>query len=157
MPSRALRPCPARGCAKLVRKGRCPEHTREHHAMDRSSRGTAAQRGYDARHRRWREHVLARDPLCVDCKAEGRVTPSVIADHVLAVNDGGEPYDLDNGQGLCVAHHNAKIVRETKARRALGHRTGGGGSQSLESAQTETAPTHRARARELNSPAAQFA
>jgi 5-methylcytosine-specific restriction endonuclease McrA len=65
-------------------------------------RQTAARRGYDADHRRWREAVLRRDPLCVVCKRRGIVTPAVIADHIvpIAVDPQGR-LELNNGRGVC--------------------------------------------------------
>lgn len=52
--SRALRVCTEDGCPELVTKGRCADHARERERQ----RGSAAQRGYDARHKRIRARLL---------------------------------------------------------------------------------------------------
>ena len=79
---------------------------RSRHAED-LARGTAAQRGYDADHRRWRQAVLQRDPLCVTCRRRGRTTPAVVADHITPIMvDPSRRLDMDNGRGLCVPCHN---------------------------------------------------
>jgi 5-methylcytosine-specific restriction protein A len=92
----------------LCHTPRCPEHTREHQRRDRQRRGSSSKRGYRRRHYRLREIVLARDPICRACGEE----PSVIADHVTPLRQGGAPYDLDNLQGLCTRCHNRKTARE---------------------------------------------
>lgn len=71
------------------------------------ARGTAASRGYDARHRAWRAAVIARDPYCkigIKCEGEAR---STVADHVKPLNKGGD-FSLDNGQGCCASCHDWK-------------------------------------------------
>lgn len=65
-------------------------------------RGTAASRGYDAHHRRWRKAVLRRDPLCVLHKQRGEIVAATIADHIIPIAIAPERrLDLDNGRGLC--------------------------------------------------------
>lgn len=76
---------------------------RDHDAV----RGTAAARGYDARHRRWRTVIIARDPYCkIGIKCQGEA-PSTVADHVLPLNQGGD-FSLENGQGCCSPCHDWK-------------------------------------------------
>ncbi|MEM8783082.1 MAG: HNH endonuclease signature motif containing protein [Planctomycetota bacterium] len=82
-----------------------PRRGRRVDLQDRA-RGSAASRGYDADHRRWRLAVLRRDPLCVLCKREGRITPATVADHIVPIAvDPSRRLDLDNGRGLCVTCH----------------------------------------------------
>ena len=72
----------------------------------RDERATAAQRGYDAHHRRWRRAILRRDPLCVLCLLQGRTTPAMVADHIIPIAvDPSRRLDLANGRGLCVTCH----------------------------------------------------
>jgi len=53
-------------------------------------------------HKRWREYILNRDPLCMSCLKKDILTPSIIAHHV----DGDwQNIDLDNGEGICAACH----------------------------------------------------
>lgn len=43
-------------------------------------------------------------PLCVMCEAKGRVTLATILDHIVALENGGPDFDVDEGknrQGLC--------------------------------------------------------
>lgn len=97
-----MKVCAEPGCHKLTERGYCAEHRRRR--RPRHDAKTAA-RGYGAAHRRWREAVLRRDPICVDCLAEGRGSPATDADHI-----DGDPFNrqLDNGRGLCRKHHNRR-------------------------------------------------
>ena len=56
--------------------------------------------------------VLARDPLCVDYKAQGKIVPATDADHIVALARGGD-WSEDNGQGLCHSCHSLKTRRES--------------------------------------------
>ena len=93
-----------------------PMRPPRHHIPKREAeRGTAASRGYNARHRRWRKLVLARDPACVMCLEMGHVTPATVADHVNPIdpaNPAAGDWSLENGQGLCQTCHNRKTARE---------------------------------------------
>lgn len=51
-------------------------------------------------------------PLCELCKIEGRITPSEMTDHIVPINQGGDPWDESNMQALCKRHHNQKSARE---------------------------------------------
>ncbi len=73
MPRKPRPPCSVPGCPELTTGGRCPAHQRE----AEQQRGTAAERGYDAR--RWariRRAYLYAHPWCVLC---GRT--AVVVDH----------------------------------------------------------------------------
>jgi 5-methylcytosine-specific restriction endonuclease McrA len=133
------RPCARGGCPNLQP---CPAHPRVRWAGADDRRGTSAQRGYDARHRRWREVVLARDPLCVACLAAGRTRAATVADHVVPLRawsrdpeaaarqlaavlrargveaDEGElhPWALANGQGLDRWCHQVKSSSDGERR-----------------------------------------
>lgn len=106
MPTRPKRPCPHPGCPELVQRGRCPRHALQ---VERA-RGTTAQRGYGAHHRRWRAMILARDVLCVAPKCK---RPATQADHIIPLSMGGT-WALENGQGLCHHHHSSKTAREQR-------------------------------------------
>jgi 5-methylcytosine-specific restriction protein A len=43
---------------------------------------------------------------CTKAKPEHRV----YADHVVELRDGGQPFDLNNGQCLCASHHERKTM-----------------------------------------------
>jgi 5-methylcytosine-specific restriction protein A len=69
------------------------------------------------RHPVWgrRAQVLARDPLCVQCKARGRIVPTTDVDHI--VPHDGDPvrfWDPANLQGLCHACHSEKTGTEKR-------------------------------------------
>ena len=111
--ARARRVCPVAGCAALTDSGRCEKHRRE---SDRA-RGTAAQRGYGGRgHASFRADVLARDPICVLCEAEGKTRLATVADHYPLsrrelVAQGLDPNDPNHGRGLCKPHHDRETAR----------------------------------------------
>lgn len=110
MPRKPKTPCPAPACAELTDGGRCAKHRRERE----HERGSAAQRGYGARHRQWREAVLATDPLCVMCLREHRIRASVIADHIVPLprpNWWDGDWSIENGQGLCKSCHDERTAR----------------------------------------------
>lgn len=88
---------------RLVESGRLPRHRLE-------TRATAASRGYDADHRRWRLAILKRDPLCVLCAKRGVTRAATVADHVVPIAlDAARRLDMTNGRGVCVDCH-AKIT-----------------------------------------------
>ena len=95
------RVCSYRGCPELVTDGlRCEKHPYPKRVY-KTHRLTNKQRGYGVEHRRWRDAVLKRDPVCVDCKA----TRSTEAHHI----DGNTSNrELDNGMGLCRLCHNRR-------------------------------------------------
>jgi 5-methylcytosine-specific restriction protein A len=69
---RAKQVCSRRGCPEITDGGRCPAHR----AQAEQTRGTAAQRGYDARWRAKRAAYLRRYPICV---LDGAI--ATVADH----------------------------------------------------------------------------
>lgn len=98
------RVCSQPGCPTLIDSpGRCTAHTK---AADKA-RGTSKERGYNTPgHRRFREAVLAREPICVICYA----APSTIADHYPIsrrdlIDAGLDPNDPSRGRGLCKTDH----------------------------------------------------
>ena len=107
-----LRPCAGIGCRRLVRKGRCPEHTRQ---QDRQ-RGSFRERGYDAGWDRASKAFRREYPLCgmrpnglppvmSQCYDQRRTTPAYQVDHV--VPPGGDRVKFwdraGNWQSLCRA------------------------------------------------------
>jgi 5-methylcytosine-specific restriction protein A len=76
-------------------------------------RPSATRRGYGARWRRARAAYLARHPLCVPCKAAGRLEPATVVDHVVSHRGSAVTFwDAANWQGLCKRCHDAKTARE---------------------------------------------
>ena len=70
------------------------------------TRLSASRRGYDHRWRIRSKHFLQRNPLCVMCEKEGKLTVATIVDHIRPHR--GDPVlfnDVRNWQPLCKAHH----------------------------------------------------
>jgi 5-methylcytosine-specific restriction protein A len=60
-------------------------------------------------YRVWREEVIRRaQGRCQECRREAS---RLFADHIVEVKDGGAPYDLANGVGLCGSCHTRKTAR----------------------------------------------
>ena len=81
--------------------------------LDRQ-RPSAARRGYGPRWRRARAAFLAEHPLCTSCRAEGRIVPATVVDHVVP-HRGDRTAVLGRGElgtGLCKRCHDAKTARE---------------------------------------------
>ncbi len=47
-------------------------------------------------------------PLCEECERNGIITPADLVDHIIAVNDGGNMWEWENLQSLCMNCHNKK-------------------------------------------------
>lgn len=121
MPRKAKRPCSHRGCPALVdtgagSRGYCPTHAAQHQQQRNqridANRGTAAQRGYDARWRRIRGMQLSSSPLCVHCQANGHTTPANEVDHITPLANGGT-HAFSNLQSLCKSCHSKKTVAQS--------------------------------------------
>lgn len=105
MPRKPKKPCKHPGCPGLTDNNYCEEHK----AVHRGDRASAASRGYDAKWRRARSRYLKAHPLCVKCRAEGRLTRATVVDHVIPHR--GDPvllWDESNWQALCKQCHDKK-------------------------------------------------
>lgn len=110
-----LRPCLEPGCPQLVSSGRCPEHAA---AVDRAAHDRPWRSVYDnPRWRALRRQVRREQPWCA---VDGCRNMTAEVDHIVAMQDGGDPFDRDNVQGLCRRHHSEKTADELRARRAAG-------------------------------------
>ncbi|MGD0420627.1 MAG: HNH endonuclease signature motif containing protein [Xanthobacteraceae bacterium] len=75
-------------------------------------------------YRRWRDAVKARAGYRCEAVEHGRrcerqaPADRLYADHINEVADGGDRYDVHNGQCLCHAHHEKKsaLMRRDRAR-----------------------------------------
>jgi 5-methylcytosine-specific restriction protein A len=98
----------------VVHRGRyCAEHQQQRQRWQDVERGSAAERGYDARWRKVRKRFLRAHPLCAECERLGFVTAATDVDHIMPKNRGGADTE-DNLQALCHAHHSAKTMRELR-------------------------------------------
>ena len=64
------------------------------------------------KHKIWRSAILTKNPICVECQKRGKIVEAKEADHITPIEQGGEPYDLANGQGLCKSCHSKKTAKE---------------------------------------------
>lgn len=114
MPNAAPRPCSHPGCGALVRDGtgRCSKHPKATWV-----KSSPVKRVTGRRLQKLRAELFARDPLCAECRRQGRVTLATQRDHRVSLEEGGTE-DLENIQGLCHDCHDAK----SKAERARGLR-----------------------------------
>jgi 5-methylcytosine-specific restriction protein A len=82
------------------------------------NRPNAYQRGYcDKRHRAWRAAVLLRDNwTCRSCGVVIWQKRRAHADHIVSIADGGDRYDVANGQCLCASCHQRKTNDERERR-----------------------------------------
>lgn len=107
MPVKAGAACRRPGCAGIVVGGvcsRCGPLRRARDAAIDERRGTAAERGYDARWQRVRLMFLRAHPLCQDCAEQGRVTEATDVHHVVAKRLGGTDEE-SNLRALCHSCH----------------------------------------------------
>lgn len=59
-----------------------------------------------------RNYVRNEEPLCRQCKKEGKITPTQVIDHIQPISQGGDAWDRDNLQGLCNKCHTDKTQKE---------------------------------------------
>jgi 5-methylcytosine-specific restriction protein A len=110
MPQRAARPCSQPGCPALVHVGRyCLQHQRERQVAanvvrdryeQRTQRGTAAERGYDAGWQEISKRYLAAHPWCQRCGQR-----AVLVHHRVPIAQGGTN-DESNLASSCQSCHN---------------------------------------------------
>jgi len=114
MPIKPKRPCSYPGCPELTDGQYCDYHRREEYKKyNRFQRDEFSKRFYNSRE--WkllRRQKLAKDPLCEQCKREGRLTPATVVDHIVPMKEGGACLDIKNLQSLCKRCHDSKTARE---------------------------------------------
>jgi 5-methylcytosine-specific restriction protein A len=73
----------------------------------------------------WRAQVVKRAGYRCEAIVDGqrcsKATPHhrIYADHIVELSDGGQPFDINNGQCLCASHHERKTAA-ARARRLKG-------------------------------------
>ena len=99
--------CRYPGCGALVGGGGgyCVRHSKSYE----KERGSAAERGYDARWRKARLSFLRDNPICNDCRDE----LATVVDHIIPHKGNLDLFwDQENWQPLCKRCHDRKTVRE---------------------------------------------
>lgn len=113
MPRKLPTPCSYPGCPELSHERYCVKHKRQTAKQYDKQRGTAAQRGYNARWRRARRRYLMDNPLCVMCKEKGVIQAATDVDHIIPhKGDQDLFWDESNWQALCASCHSRKTARE---------------------------------------------
>lgn len=103
MPYKPKKPCRQPGCPNLTYKAYCGQHIK----MNR--RESAHARGYTSKWRRLSKAYLMTNPLCVECKSNGKLTPATVVDHISPHR--GNPqlmWSESNWQSLCKRCHDKK-------------------------------------------------
>lgn len=114
-PQRAKRPCLVSSCKDYsTNQGYCDNHQDKIRKKDRE-RGTAHQRGYDARWEKERLEYLDEHPLCADHQKRGYIVVAIVVDHIIPhKGDKKLFWDKDNWQPLCESCHNRKTQLEDR-------------------------------------------
>lgn len=98
---------PAPGRHRLPGMG--VRQVRKHKA--REARGSARERGYDARWDRFSRQHLQLHPLCEYCLADGRVTAAALVDHDLPHRGDAALFWDNTFTSLCKRHHDVDKQR----------------------------------------------
>ncbi|GIG63626.1 hypothetical protein Lfu02_79980 [Longispora fulva] len=103
---RAAKTCSTRDCPNITRAGRCADCRRAAEA----ARGSARERGYDARWDRTRAAFLARRPRCARL---GCTRTATDVDHRDGLGPlGPRGHDPANLRPLCHEHHSQRTARD---------------------------------------------
>jgi len=113
VPRKAKKPCSHPACPNLTTARFCEDHARAGRQRRDHARPSASKRGYDARWRKLRKMVLARNPLCADCMEAGLVVPAIEVHHVVPKAAGGDD-SFENLMALCKSCHSRRTGRERR-------------------------------------------
>lgn len=113
MPTKAKKLCAVPGCPNVVESDKtyCEFHEKQRQKQVDAKRGTSTERGYNQTWRRLRLLVLHSEPLCRECKKNGRLTAATEVDHIIPLSKGGTN-ELSNLQPLCHECHSRKTASE---------------------------------------------
>ena len=116
MPLKPSRPCRYPGCPALTlgKSGYCEAHEKQITRQYDKDRGTATQRGYNARWRRASKLYLAEYPLCALCakKSPQVIRAAVLVDHIIPHRgDYALFWDVSNWQSSCKECHDINTAK----------------------------------------------
>lgn len=116
MPQAAQLICRHPGCgARIPGKERyCSSHALAHEQSTPWSKHHTKRVVKNAALSRARKALFEREPLCAQCKREGRVSLAEERDHIIPLSQGG-PDTESNTQGLCKPCHARKSEAEKRA------------------------------------------
>ena len=106
MPQKAKRPCRYRGCPRLtdLSSGYCEEHEKlQVRAYDKARAPIHNQR-YGSKWRKLRKRFLGANPLCEQCRLQGKYTIATEVHHIKPLSAGGT-HDERNLMPLCKSCH----------------------------------------------------
>lgn len=106
-------PCPHPGTVR----GKCPGHAAEADAARNVDRARSLAVYRSGRWKKLRRVVLRDRPWC---EWPGCHEAAKHVDHVIAIEDGGDPWDEDNLRPLCHPHHSRKTATVDRAKRSRG-------------------------------------
>lgn len=115
MPRRPPHPCQHPGCGVLVygAGSRCPAHAQQQQREQDQRRGSSTARGYGSDWQRLRRRKLRVDPLCEDCKEQGRATLAVEVHHKIRITERPDlRLNWENLRSLCEPCHDAHSAAE---------------------------------------------
>lgn len=112
VPMKPKHPCAHPGCPELVTDGRyCEQHKKQNIQQQDKRRGTASQRGYNSRWRRYSQWFI-KQPENVFCKLQlpGCTNVSECVDHIDPPDGPNDPrfWDTNNHQGSCIHCNSVK-------------------------------------------------
>ena len=97
-------------CSNKAEKG--SSYCKIHKKIVEKQRLTPAERGYDYKWQKFRKEYLKKNPFCVECLNEGRITPALVVDHIEPHRgDQDKFWDSNNLQSLCESCHNRKTAK----------------------------------------------
>lgn len=100
--------------AKQFKPAGAPSRPEQKRQADRW-RGSASDRGYNHRWSKASKTHLSNNPLCIGCRALGRIVPATLVDHVDPHH--GDPvkfWDTSMWQSSCKWHHDSVKQRLEK-------------------------------------------
>ena len=114
MPRSAKVPCRHGGCSDLLdRPGFCDEHRKQHNIKYHQNSSTHKERNRFYQRAKWkrvRNYQLLQFPFCKSCQSKEILTQATVVDHIIPIAEGGDEYDQNNLQSMCVSCHNAKTA-----------------------------------------------
>jgi 5-methylcytosine-specific restriction protein A len=113
-PWKPKQPCTTPGCNQLCDGRKCEHHRQQERRQYDAGRATDPKHTFYAS-KRWRAiraAHLASEPLCRECRKQGRVVAADTVDHIQPISRMGNAYDDSNLQSLCAPCHSAKSIRE---------------------------------------------